>query len=312
MIAESLRGVRGAGVALLALVLVFGAWWGWRRVPVGSTAASGAAAESAAAAPAALGVAGEDGSRPPADDAMTPASIYNARTLAEQDAYALRASGSRRYDALLAQIYGHMLCAERLGAWEKTITSTRGFSADRARASLRDLGRVLPSYCAGEAATPMDALWRDRLLASLAAEGDADATTLLEAMNLRLGEATPSDAQQRDIQSRLEDVLRTTRSPGMFMDVATELASAEWSPTADTFGYKQDVIQAGTMYGAIIAMCSEYAFCGPDSVFTLRACAPLDCPPGFSMDQWLRNQLTGEQYAAAQRYAEAYRAMRKR
>lgn len=112
------------------------------------------------------------------------------------------------------------------------------------------------------------------------------------------------------------DVARSTHSPAVFKEAIEMLAETGWLPPSflPPPGFDHEELQVKiTAVGSFLAYCHlNSSGCAPGSLLSVRACLPFDCVRGESVQQFLARRVTPDELRAAQAYANALLALRRR
>ena len=251
-----------------------------------------------------------------------PGSIYGAKDFRAQESELRHAAAPFGFDAGLLHLFGIEFCSyihdRQYGSFMDLVE--RGYSAQlpQALASAKMLDERRARYCDASFKTADDqSATSDQALSQAAAAGDIEADALLR-MKGRIFQSEDEIGEQESglIQQRASDIAAHTASPGLFLEASMLLADPafhEWMPEGfNSRGVNVDDLPAIKNFGALMAMCDEFGVCSNQSIFTLRYCMPTQCDPRRGMEGYLRQRMNEEQYAHAERYASALRAMRQR
>ncbi|WP_147652797.1 hypothetical protein [Vulcaniibacterium gelatinicum] len=179
------------------------------------------------------------------------------------------------------------------------------------QASHAYLDQVRSRYCdAGTPPAEPERLWDERMQIRLAAGIESpDHARLVEA------QAQGADLGTEHVLSVALDVASSTRSPAVFKEAVDVLAANGWSPPGfrmPGLSHEQQQMMIREL-GALLAMCAlNGGGCGPGKLMAIRWCLPSDCVPGESLQDFLARNHTPNDFRAAQAYANALLAMRRR
>lgn len=226
---------------------------------------------------------------------------YEAKTLQEARLAASRAGAT--IDDIAAKQYAEDICrsAAMLSRSSQQINVAEAADATASEGFLLAFGR---SFCRDFVPGAMP-LARDRLQELVAVNSD-EAMAVIEARELL-------DSNQSDklagSASKLAEIMRTTRSPYVFMTAGHVLQEAQSraSDSVSSNPLQQPLDSASVdqarQFGVLLATCRRFSICGPQSMLSIRTCVPNRCEAGGTVQSYVTRQLSPEALEEAQRYS---------
>lgn len=177
-------------------------------------------------------------------------------------------------------------------------------------ASYLYVNRMQSSYCDVGTSNVDRSLWQEKVeKKQLLGSQSPDYARLLEA------EKMAADPGAESLVSVAVDIATNTNSPAVFKEAADKLAASGWLPPGyqmPGFAHDQQQLVIREL-GGILSQCSlTVNGCAAGSLMAIRFCMPSDCRPGESVQQFLARNHTPGEFHAAQAYAQALLAMRRR
>lgn len=134
--------------------------------------------------------------------------------------------------------------------------------------------------------------------------GDPEArliSTLLEA------DASLPHEDRKMLRQAAERMSTETRSPALYEALQISLLEeAFFDPATVTdrpFGMGDEALRDAWGYGVLLASCARFGHCAAGSLMVYRFCLPQHCRPGLDGTGYVRDRLSAEGYAEAERRA---------
>ena len=134
--------------------------------------------------------------------------------------------------------------------------------------------------------------------------GDPEArliSTLLEA------DASLPHEDRKTLRQAVERMSMETRSPALYEALQLSLLEeAFFDPATVTdrpFGMGDEALRDAWGYGVLLASCARFGHCAAGSLMVYRFCLPQHCRPGLDGTGYVRDRLSAEGYAEAERRA---------
>ena len=134
--------------------------------------------------------------------------------------------------------------------------------------------------------------------------GDAEArlvSTLLE-VDPEMGVEDRSELRRAaEVMSKKAD------SPALYESIQIILLDERFFDPAQVtdrpFGMNHDTLRDAWEHAVVLASCERFQHCGPGSLMVYRLCIPQHCRPGLDVKRYVRDRLSADAYAEAQRRA---------